>query len=107
MNPVGWLRGRRYTCLECPAGSEEVPLNEGNVATREPDPIVPLPAPPPGKKFVWPVPPTPPQRARRARCEVMILLGNDEVHLFLQERRRGITGRTRLSIAYVRAAASP
>ncbi len=54
-NPGYWIYGPEYTCLECPEGSEEAVLNEGTQATRDvrdDDPTIP--APPPGKKLVWP-----------------------------------------------------
>ncbi len=53
-NPMGLLFGREYTCMECPEGSEEATLNEGDTATRAPDPVVPLPDAAPGDVFIWP-----------------------------------------------------
>ena len=44
-NPKYWTHGPKYTCLECPKGSEEATFNEGNKAVRE-GTAVELPNPP-------------------------------------------------------------
>jgi hypothetical protein len=59
INPCGWICGQKYTVMQCPAGSAEAALNEGGLATREPNPVVELPDPPPGKPFQWPLKPVP------------------------------------------------
>lgn len=60
-----------------------VTVNEGTTATCPPDPIVLLLVPPTVKKFVWPVPPTPPNYS--ATCE-MTFAGEGESRAIAKQR---------------------